>query len=221
VPEDVRLVLRRRGGFGDVLDLARQGGHAQQVAFTSPSTRVEFRRAGRGAAAEAFALLIESVAREPAWLEGTVGLPRTARGFRGLVALERCAAVRRIAALAVYEEDLLSGRLALAAAPSRYAELLAAACGVGTGAAEYLAALEVDLPAPEALLALALEVQLRDHVKVQFGSRWWEAREAGELLKEIWSAGTEYTAAEIAVELGLGAISLDALETEIGEELGR
>jgi hypothetical protein len=62
---------------------------------------------------------------------------------------------------------------------------------------------------------------LRDYLKVRFGSRWWEHREAGDLLKEIWSAGAEYNAAEIASELGLGAVTLDALEAEIVEELGR
>jgi hypothetical protein len=221
VPADVRIVLRRRGGYGDYLSILRQGGHAQQLAFTSPSTRVEFRRAGRGAAAEAFALLVESIAREPAWLEGRFGLPRGARGFGKLVALERCASVRRLAALAVYEEQLCSGRLSLASAPSRYAELLAEALAVQTGSARYLAALDEDLPAPERLLARALEVQLRDGFKVRFGSRWWETREAAELLKEIWSAGTEYTAVEVAAELGLGAITLDALEEEVVEELGR
>jgi hypothetical protein len=221
VPEDVRLSLRRRGGYGDWLDLVREGGRAQQYAFTSPSTRVEFRRAGWGAAAEAFARLVESVAREPAWLEATAGIPRSARAFHRLAALERCAAVRRLAALAPYETDLYSGRLALAAAPSRYAEALSSATAVETPSAEYLAALEDDLPAPERLLARALEVRLRDYLKVRFGSRWWEHREAGDLLKEIWSAGAEYNAAEIASELGLGAVTLDALEAEIVEELGR
>jgi hypothetical protein len=221
VPEDVRLVLRRRGGYGDFLSVLRQGGHAQQLAYTSPSTRVEFRRVGRGAAAEAFALLIESIARAPPRLEGSFGLPRNARGFGRLVALQRCGSVRRLAALAVYEEQLCSGRLSLASAPSRYAELLGEALAVETGSASYLVALDEDLPAPERLLARALEVQLRDGFKVRFGSRWWETREAGELLKEIWSAGTEYTAVEVATELGLGAITLDALEEELVEELGR
>jgi hypothetical protein len=211
--------VRLRGGYWDYRALARQGGRAQQFAFTSPETRVEFRRAGRGAATEAFALLVESIVRDPVWLESRLGLPRSARAFRPLAALERVAEARRLAALAIYEEALYSGKLALSAAPARYAEMLSEATGVETGSAGHLASLDEDLPAPERLLAVALEAQLRDHFKMRFGSRWWEERGAGELLKEIWSAGGEYSAAEIAAELGLGEISFDPLDAELAEEL--
>jgi hypothetical protein len=58
-------------------------------------------------------------------------------------------------------------------------------------------------------------VLLRDRLKTRFGRRWWTSRAAGDLLKEIWSTGNEYSCDDLAAELELGAISLDALEADL------
>lgn len=213
-PEEVKLVIRPSGGFSDYQELLHEAGHAQHFGVTSPDVRVEFRRAGDRATSEVFAFLFESLAYDRDWLQETFGLGE-ARAFLGAVAFERCFRVRRYAGKMIYEEELHSGRKSLASASARYEEALEEATRVRTGRAEYLADVDDGFYTADYLRAWALEVRLRDHLKTRFGRRWWTHRPAGDLLKEVWSSGDEYTADELARELGLGAIEFDSLEADL------
>lgn len=65
------------------------------------------------------------------------------------------------------------------------------------------------------LRAWALEVLVREHLKTRFGNRWWSSRAAGALLRELWATGSEYSADEIAAELGLGPICFEPLADDL------
>jgi hypothetical protein len=121
--------------------------------------------------------------------------------------------------MVVYEEELRAGRGSLGSARERYVEAMLDATRVRPAAAEYLADIDDGFYAADYLRAFALEVQLRDLLKTRFGRRWWRSRPAGDLLKELWATGNEYTADDLAAELGLGALSFDALEHDIVEGL--
>ncbi len=217
VPEEVVLALRPTGGYQDYRALMHEAGHAQHFGFTSPETRVAFARAGDPALSEAYAFLFQNLLLEPEFLGEHFG----AGGVRALLAvvrLERAYLVRRKAGKLLYEEALHASG-SLAGARARFAEALLEATRVRVPEAEYLADVDDGLYVASYLRAFALEVQLRDHLKTRFGRRWWQSRPAGDLLKELWSTGTEYTADDLAAELGLGAISFDPLEADLVEGL--
>lgn len=215
VPEEVVLVVRASGGYGDYRGLLRTAGIAQHNAFTSPDTRVAFKRAGDPAASEVYGLLLQNLLLDRDWLDERFGLG-AARPLRRLAALDRFVAVRRCAGAALYEEELCSQRRSLAGARERYVETLSEATMVAEPAAEYLTGLD-EPTAAGSLRALALEVALRDHLKTRFGRKWWANRRAGELLKELWSTGNEYTVEGLAEELRLGELSFEPLESDLVE----
>ena len=213
VPERVLLVSRPVGGYTDFVSLFEVTGCAQHAAFTSPETRPAFARAGDRAARAAWALLFRNLLVDPDWIAEHTGADDK---YLAAAALHRCYLVRRDAGLAVYEEALLAGRTSLAAAPAAFEEAIDEATRVANGRAGYLRAVG-SFQSADALRAWALEVLLRDRLKTRFGRRWWASGAAGNMLKEIWSSGSEYSVDELAVELELGTVSLDPLEADLLE----
>lgn len=218
VPDDVVLVVRPAGGYQDYCGLLHETGHAQHFGFTSPETKVAFARAGDFATSETYAFLFEGLLREDEFIAERFPLGR-ASALRALAGVERAYLVRRYAGLMLYQERLHS-TAALGDARERYVETSEDATHVRASSAEYLADVDDGLYVADYLRAFALEVQVRDHLKTRFGHRWWAARRAGELLKELWSTGNEYSADELAAELGLGEISFDPLVEDLLGGLG-
>jgi hypothetical protein len=213
VPEEVVLVVRPAGGYQDYCALLHETGHAQHFGFTSPGTKVAFARAGDFATSETYAFLFEGLLRDDGFLAERFPLGRTSAVVT-LAGVERAYLVRRYAGLMLYQERL-HGMGGLGGARERYVERLEEATCVRVSEAEYLADVDDGLYVADYLRAFALEVQLRDHLKTRFGTRWWASRAAGELLKELWSTGNEYSAEDLAAELGLGDLSFDPLVEDL------
>lgn len=218
VPDEVVLVVRPAGGFADFGALLHEGGHAQHFGFTSAGTHVAFARTGDRASSEVWAFLMQYLLLDPRFLTDTFGLG-DALELRRVAALERCSMVRRHVAKLQYEEALLSGRTSLADAASAYVDCLGNATLVRVSRCDYLADLDDGFYVADYLRAWALEVLVRDYLRTRFGNHWWTSRYAGSLLKELWSTGFEYSADEIAAELGLGPIEFDPLADDLVEGL--
>lgn len=221
VPSEVRLGVRLLGGWEDFRALLRVAGEAQRLAFISPELRPELRWGGDPSVAACFGSLFESLARQQDWLGDHFGVQRSEGALVRHLELGRCFRVRRLAALAIYEEEVHSGRRALASAIERYDELVTESTRAAARRGRYLADLGWRLEAACELRGTALEAQVRDSFMTRFGTRWWQNRAAGALLKEIWATGGQYSAIELAGELGLGELTFDALEEELVEGLAR
>jgi hypothetical protein len=219
MPGDVRLSLRPGGGYEDYNALLGSGAQAQRAGFVSPEVRPEFRRAGDEAAGGAFALLFETLLLEPDWLGERFNLGRAARDLLAVAALARCFRARICAMRTIIEVEVHSGRRALAGAPEQFAESLSEATSVRESGADYLVGLGAGMHFADELRAWALSARLRDYGRTHFGRRWWSSRRAGELFKELWSTGGEYSAEELAAELGLGPLSFDLLGAELVTEV--
>jgi hypothetical protein len=85
--------------------------------------------------------------------------------------------------------------------------------------AEHLRAVAEPLQSGDRLRARAFAAQMREHLKTQYGSRWWAARKAGELLVDVWNTGQRHTVEELASLLGLGRLSYDWLASASLNEL--
>ena len=73
--------------------------------------------------------------------------------------------------------------------------------------------------ASQYLRAWALEAQLRTHLRERFGNAWFTKREAGSLLRELWSEGQKPTADELLKDVTGETLDLDAVADRIREAL--
>ncbi len=213
VPDEIVLVQRPSGGYGDFRVFMHEAGHAQHAAHTSPDTRVAFVRAGDRAPAEAYAFLFQNLLLDGEFLEETFSVGRES-ALAGLASIERAYEVRRYAGRLLYERELHGGTLH-GSSRERFVVLGREAAHVTEPAPGYLSSVGDGLRVLDYVRGLALEVQMRDHLKTRFGRRWWSIRRAGDLLRDLWWTGNEYSAEEIVSELSLGELSLSPLVEDL------
>jgi hypothetical protein len=217
IPERVILVIKPQGGPDDWRSLFHEAGHTEHFAHTSPSLTVEERRLGDNAVTEGWAMLMEHVTIDPSWLTRMLDFPRpseyAADGATSLLWI-----VRRYCAKLIYEiefhqtADVTSMR-------NRYVELLHDALKVAPSDADYLADIDDGFYSSQYLRAWAFEAQLRAYLRETFGTTWFTRRDAGSLLRELWSEGQKPNADEILEEVTGRRIELDAVAERIKEAL--
>jgi PAS domain-containing protein len=217
VPDDVKLVIRPSGGQSDYQSLLHESGHAQHYGWTSASLPPEFKYTGDYALTETYAFLFNHLVSDPDWLATFLGFADSAEFVRSLM-LARLVTIRRYAAKLIYEIRLHDGE-SFADAANAYAELQTSATRFRTDPTDYLFDLDDGFYCAGYLRAWALEVALRDHLKIRFGRQWWTSPKAGSLLKELWEIGDRYNADEIAKQIGIGPISLQLLTEEFNTAL--
>jgi hypothetical protein len=217
VPGRVVLVLKPQGGPNDWRALFHEAGHTEHFAHTAPSLSPEERRLGDNSVTEGWAMLLEYLTTDPVWLERRLDFPRPYE-FAAEGAVQLLWVVRRYCAKLLYE---LEFHTADDPAPlqSRYVELLAGATKVEPAAADYLGDIDDGFYASEYLRAWAFEAQLRAHLRERFGNAWFARREAGSLLRELWSEGQKPTADELLREVTGETLDLSAVGDRVREAL--
>src|SRR5437870_11881045 len=183
-PSDVRLSLRPTGGFEEQRATLHEGARAVGATLIDVP-RWELAQLGDGCAAEAVALLFESLAGHPEWLRATTQL----RGepLDDLVhteATRRLLVARRAAALLLFEIRRREGSRSPEAQGALYRGLLQRAmfCVLSDDDAGRWA-LEADsftltaAPMLGAILAAQLEQKL--------GPQWWNSPQP--MLKQLWA----------------------------------
>jgi hypothetical protein len=217
VPERVMLVIKPMGGPDDWHALFHEAGHAEHFAHTSSSLSMETRRLGDNAVTEGWAMLLEYLVDEPAWHARRLNMPR-ADQFAAEGAAVLLYIVRRYCAKLLYELEL-HATADVREARTRYVELLGDALRVEPMGANYLADVDAGFYASSYLRAWAFEAQLREHLRERYGSDWFAKREAGSLLRELWSEGQAYTADELLQEVAGSSIELEAVADRARERL--
>ncbi len=217
IPQRVILVIKPQGGPDDWRAFFHEAGHTEHFAHTSPSLAVEERRLGDNAVTEGWAMLLEHLTIDPVWLERRLDFPRpyefAAEGAAQLLWL-----VRRYCAKLLYEVEFHAAPDVTAMRP-RYVELLAGALEVTPSDTDYLADIDDGFYASHYLRAWAFEAQLRAYLRERFGNAWFTRRDAGSLLRELWTEGQRYTADELLREVSRETVELDAVADRIREAL--
>ncbi|MFN2627961.1 MAG: hypothetical protein ABR569_04905 [Gaiellaceae bacterium] len=217
VPERVVLVIKPQGGPDDWRALFHEAGHTEHFAHTSASLSVEERRLGDNAVTEGWAMLLEHLTIDPAWLSRRLDFPRP-NEFYAEGATQLLWLVRRYSAKLLYEIEFHQAPDPTTMRP-RYAELLSEALKVPSTDTDYLADIDSGFYASEYLRAWAFEAQLRGHLRELFGNVWFTRRDAGSLLRELWSEGQRHRADELLKEVAGQTIELDAVAERIREAL--
>ncbi|HKN64235.1 MAG TPA: hypothetical protein VJV76_07900 [Gaiellaceae bacterium] len=217
VPGRVVLVMKPQGGPDDWRALFHEAGHTEHFAHTDASLSPEERRLGDNAVTEGWAMLLEYLTTDPVWLERRLDFPRPYE-FAAEGAVQLLWIVRRYAAKLLYELEFHSAE-ELPALQPRYVEILGDATKVEPAAADYLGDMDEGFYASEYLRAWAFEAQLRGHLRERFGNAWFSRREAGSVLRELWSEGQKPTADELLRDVTGETLELAAVGDRVREAL--
>jgi hypothetical protein len=217
VPGKVMLVIQPIGGADDWRAFFHEAGHAEHFANTSGDLTMEERRLGDVAITEGWAMLMQHLTDEPAWLTRRLDFPRpdeyAAEGMLWLLFF-----VRRYSAKLLYELEFHRSDDVPSMA-KRYAEILGDALKFEISEANYLADIDSGFYVTSYLRSWAFECQLRDHLRERYGNDWFARREAGSLLRELWSLGQQPTADELLKDVTGAEIELSAVGDRVRERL--
>ena len=217
VPDRVVLVIQPIGGADDWRALFHEAGHTEHFANTSAALTMEEKRLGDNAVTEGWAMLLEHLTDDPAWLTRRVDFPDP-REYAAEGAVTLLYIVRRYCAKLLYELDLHQADDVTAMKPP-YVELLADALKIEPSPTDWLADVDSGFYVTEYLRAWAFEAQVRFHLRERFGNDWFAKPQAGSLLRELWSLGQKPTADEILRDLTGAEIEMEAVAERVREGL--
>ena len=217
VPDRVMLVIQPIGGRDDWEALFHEAGHAEHFGHTSADLPMEARHLGDMAVTEGWAMLMQHLVTEPAWLERRLDVPRVEQ-IANEGAMQLLYFVRRYAAKLLYEIEFFQADDPVAMRP-RYAELLTEALKIPASPENYLGDIDGSFYVTGYLRSWAFEAQLRDHLRGEFGNAWFTRREAGDLLRELWSLGQGPTADALLREVTGARLEMAAVADRIAEGL--
>ena len=190
VPDEVYLVIPRKGGRDDYAALFHEGGHTEHYANVDAALPFEFRYLGDNSVTEGFAFLLEHLTEDPGWLEVALGVTPT-DGYLDYVRASKLVFLRRYAAKLAYELELHAGR---ASARTRCRELYARPAG-RSGRRRVAAASPIWPTSTTATTSRTTcgRGRSRPRFAASCGSgsarEWFSSAEAGELLRSIWREG--------------------------------
>ena len=217
VPERVILVIKPQGGPDDWRALFHEAGHTEHFAHTSPSLTVEERRLGDNAVTEGWAMLLEHLTIDPVWLDRRLDFPRP-HEFAAEGATQLLWLLRRYCAKLLYEIEFHAAADVGTMRP-RYVELLGDALKVNPSDTDYLADIDDGFYASNYLRAWAFEAQLRAFLREKFGNAWFTRKDAGSLIRELWSEGQKPNADEILQDVTGATLTLEAAADRVREAL--
>ena len=84
---------------------------------------------------------------------------------------------------------------------------------------DYLADIDDGFYASQYLRAWAFEAQLRAYLREKFGNAWFTRKDAGSLIRELWSEGQKPTADELLHEVTGATLELEAAADRVREAL--
>jgi hypothetical protein len=194
-------------GVAGALETLRAAGVGLARAGVSPRLPIDARRLGDPALILAHAALMEGLLAEPEWLRRVLG-----------------AADPEPIAVGAAGARLLSLRASTAAAHALGGapdpDLMSRAVGVSWPAELSLAADLGSLTPSDELRGRMLAAALRQHLREEFGERWFLEAGAARLLRELWLEGGDLDAQDVARELGANGLDPGLLVAEAVERLG-
>jgi hypothetical protein len=209
VPGRVVLVIQPMGGADDWRALFHEAGHTEHYANTSASLSMEDKRLGDVAVTEGWAMLMQHLTDDPAWLTKTLDFPKP-HDFEVDGVTQLLYMVRRYSAKLLYEIEFHEADDPTKLS-NRYVDLLGDALKIEPAAADYLSDLDSSFYVTGYLRSWAFEAQFRTHLRERYGSDWFAKREAGSLVRELWETGNSMTADEILNEVTGQEIDMDAV----------
>jgi len=218
VPDDVKLVIMPKGGHDDYAALLHEAGHAEHFGCVNPDLAVEYKRLGDNSVTETFAFLLEYLLTDENWLRQYTPL-KEAEEYLTFLYLYKLYFLRRYGGKLSYEVKLHTAEK-LVGMDKVYKETLEEALKFRHPANHYLTDHDDGFYCAQYLRAWIFEEQLKATLKERFGEKWFNNREAGTFLKDLWTDGQKYDVVELAQMLGYKDLSIDLLLSSLQRHLG-
>ncbi len=212
VPHDVRLSLCPHGGQDDYSTLFHEAGHLQFGAHMAPGLDFIYRQHGDTSVHESYAFLLQHLVDDPAWWREVMGADPG--DYIAFAKFQRLYMLRRYSAKLQYEVEFHEQGGGPEMADS-YASWLKRGCGVAYPRERYLSDFDNGFYVLQYLQAWIWEVQLRAHLKREFGEAWFTSASAGDFLRELWKDGMKYDVWEIANKLGYDGLDIAPMMAEL------
>jgi hypothetical protein len=215
VPGKVMLVIQPIGGKDDWEALFHEAGHTEHYANTNGDLPMEARRLGDMAVTEGWAMLMQHLVTEPAWLNRRLDVPRVEElAHDGAVSLLYF--VRRYAAKLLYEIEFFQAEN-IPSMRGRYAEILGDSLKLPVNPESYLDDIDGSFYVTGYLRSWAFEAQLREFLRSELGNDWFAKRDAGDLLRELWSLGQGPTADQLLKDVTGAKLEMASVAERIRE----
>jgi hypothetical protein len=212
VPADVLLAVSTRSGRPAVASFLHACGVALHHAYTDAELPVEQRCLGDDSVPEASGALFASLLRSPNFLARIYDFAAgRAQDYRRLEVLCTLLAVRRDVARLSYSLAMYCGDVGAGA----YADTLTEATGLGHDARAAAWDTDVEFAPARRLRAVQLAALYATGLRNRYDEDWFRNPRAGEYLRDLFSHGRRYTAAELAVQLGSTRLGFTALTAEL------
>jgi hypothetical protein len=213
----VMLVIQPIGGKDDWEALFHEAGHTEHYANTNGDLPMEARRLGDMAVTEGWAMLMQHLVTEPAWLNRRLDVPRVEElAHDGAVSLLYF--VRRYAAKLLYEIEFFQAEN-IPSMRGRYAEILGDSLKLPVNPESYLDDIDGSFYVTGYLRSWAFEAQLREFLRSELGNDWFAKRDAGDLLRELWSLGQGPTADQLLKDVTGAKLEMASVAERIREGL--
>jgi len=210
VPDEVYLVITRRGGRDDYETLFHEAGHAQHFAHMPASLPMEHRYLGDNSITESFAFLFQHLTQNPAWLRARLDVADP-EAIEAQARAAKLVFLRRYAAKLAYELELHGAPPSLDPLREVYARRLGDALHVKWPSESWLSDVDPFFYAASYIRAWALETHVRRLLHERFGELWFEEPEAGAFLKSLWAEGQSVRGDELLHELTGAELDFGAL----------
>jgi hypothetical protein len=210
IPEEVYLVIARRGGLDDYEALFHEAGHAQHFAHMPASLPMEHRYLGDNSITESFAFLFQHLTASPAWLRARLGVMEP-EAVEAQIRAVKLVFLRRYGAKLAYELELHSSPPALDPLRDVYGRRMTDATHVDWSPASWLSDVDPFFYSACYIRAWALETHVRRLLTERFGDLWFEEPEAGEFLKTLWAQGQSMRGDQLLTELTGAELDFSAL----------
>ncbi len=162
-------------------------------------------------------MLMEHLVTEPAWLNRRLDDPRPADlAYDGAVSLLYF--VRRYSAKLLYELEFFQSD-DISSMRGRYFEILSDALKIPVNPESYLDDIDGSFYVTGYLRSWAFEAQLREFLRSELGNDWFARRDAGDLLRELWSLGQGPTADELLRDVTGANLEMAAVADRVREGL--
>ena len=102
---------------------------------------------------------------------------------------------------------------------TRYFELLSRRAQAAGNSESYLDDIDGSFYVIGYLRSWAFEAQLREFLRSEFGNEWFARRDAGDLLRELWSLGQGPTADELLKDVTGATLEMASVGERIRESL--
>ena len=203
VPEEVILVIKPNGGQDDYQAFLHESGHTEHFANTDSTLCYEFKNLGDHSVSESYAFLIEYLLSNKQFLQKYLGMTeKDAQNFANFIMEQKLQAFRRYAAKVIYELKLHRNDLTklddkftptagtYTSSAKMYADILTKATKISYKPENYLLDVDSGLYSADYVRAWIFEVMIRKKLEEKFGKNWFEKKEAGQFLKEMWKWGS-------------------------------